>query len=210
LEIARLVETIEAIIFDFGGVISHPQDEKTRQLMSDLLNINHAEFIASYSEHRHPYDTGLLTGHQYWTRICTDHAIDIKTADILKLIELDVNGWTDINRDMLAYILLLQNSTIKTAVLSNMTFDILNHIQATYPWINNFNTSIFSCEHQITKPDKRLYKICIKALQVDPANCLFIDDTKQNIVAAQELGIQAIQFLNEPDFSQKIVIHCQF
>lgn len=202
-----MAETIKAIIFDFGGVISYPQNTIIKYRMMDILNLNYEEFTASYFKHRHPYDTGLLTGQQYWTRIGTDHAINIKAKDILKLIELDVKGWTKINTEMLTYILLLQNSSIKTAVLSNMTFDILNHIQAKYEWINDFDTCIFSCEHKVIKPDRRLYEICIKTLNIDPINCLFIDDTKENVTAAQELGIQAIEFFNEQDFNQKLSIH---
>ena len=201
-----MVETIQAIIFDFGGVISHPQNKEIKYQMMDILKMNYVEFIASYFKHRRPYDAGMLTGQQYWTRICTDHAIDINASDILKLIELDVKGWTEINTEMLAYISLLQNSSLKTAILSNMTFDILAHIQATYQWINDFDTCVFSCEHMLTKPDKRLYEICMDRLHVDPINCLFIDDTKQNIVAAQELGIRVIQFVNEQDFNQKLLI----
>lgn len=203
-----MAETIKAIIFDFGGVISYTQNKEIKYQMSDILDINYAEFLASYFKHRQPYDAGLLTGQQYWTRICTDHEIDIKASDILKLIELDVKGWTEINTEILSYILLLQNSPIKTAVLSNMTFDILTHIQATYRWINDFDACIISCEHKLIKPDKRLFEICIEALHVDPVNCLFIDDTKQNVIAAQELGIKAIQFSNEQDFNQKLLIYC--
>jgi len=202
-----LAETIQAIIFDFGGVISHPQNEDTKNQMIDILKLPYAGFIASYFKHRHLYDTGLLTGHQYWTRICTDHVIDIKASDILKLIELDVKGWTEINTEMLACVLLLQNSSIKTAVLSNMTFDILAHIKSTYQWLNDFDTCIFSCEHKLTKPDKRLYEICLEALHVEPVNCLFIDDTKQNVIAAQELGIRAIHFVNVQEFNRKLLIH---
>jgi putative hydrolase of the HAD superfamily len=198
---------IKAIIFDFGGVISHPQNEEIKYQMIDILKINYTEFIASYFKHRHPYDAGLLTGQQYWTNICTDNMIDIKSSDILKLIELDVRGWTEINAEMLAYVLLLQNSSIKTAVLSNMTFDILTHLQSTYQWINDFEACILSCEHKLTKPDKRLYEICIEALHVDPVNCLFIDDTRQNVVTAQELGIRTIHFSNVQDFNQKLLIH---
>jgi putative hydrolase of the HAD superfamily len=202
-----VAETIKAIIFDFGGVISHPQNEERKHEMNDILNIPYSDFISSYFRHRHQYDAGLITGKEYWKRICTVHAIEVKAIDILKLIKLDVKGWTRINTTMLAYVFLLQNTGIKTALLSNMTLDILTHIRAKYSWINDFHTCIFSCEHHIVKPDKKIYEICLETLDVDPSNCLFIDDTELNVHSARNLGIRAILFLNEQELSRKLLIH---
>lgn len=87
-----------------------------------------------------------------------------------------------------------------------MTYDTMDHIRAKYSWVNEFSTCIFSCEHHIVKPNEEIYEICLDALDVDPYNCIFLDDTERNVNTAHDLGIRAIHFQNEHDFWQKLLM----
>lgn len=53
-----------------------------------------------------------------------------------------------------------------------------------------------SCITGKRKPDPDFYSEVLKHLQVEPANCIFIDDRLKNVEAAVEAGIVGLQFKN--------------
>jgi epoxide hydrolase-like predicted phosphatase len=64
-------------------------------------------------------------------------------------------------------------------------------------WRKNFDFSIFdefivSAKIGIKKPDPRIYLFVCKKLKVKPKNCLFLDDRKENIVAAKKLKMKTL------------------
>jgi len=55
-----------------------------------------------------------------------------------------------------------------------------------------------------SKPNKEIFLLVLKKLQVKPQECLFIDDYKNNILAAESLGMKAIQFISSTDLKKKL------
>ena len=116
----------------------------------------------------------------------------IELKDMYKLIEFDIKCWLDINTETIEYIKSIKDK-IKLALLSNMTFDTLEEIK-NLDWIHYFDTKILSCEEKVSKPDDKIYHICIKKVNVEPQHILFIDDSKENLVAARKMGINILEF----------------
>ena len=53
---------------------------------------------------------------------------------------------------------------------------------------------VFSCHVGMIKPDLRIFrKICDK-YALEPSECVFIDDNKENIEAAKEFGLNTVHF----------------
>lgn len=46
------------------------------------------------------------------------------------------------------------------------------------------------------KPDTEFYKEVVRRLNVDPTNCIFVDDRQKNVEAAIEVGIRGVHFKN--------------
>ena len=57
-----------------------------------------------------------------------------------------------------------------------------------------FKHKIVSGEVHCRKPDLQIYDITLKQIQANANECLFIDDSINNILSAQKLGINAILF----------------
>ena len=53
---------------------------------------------------------------------------------------------------------------------------------------------VFSCDEGVVKPDPRIYMIIIERFDLNPMECVFIDDSKANIMAAKALGMNVIHF----------------
>ncbi|MBR6046045.1 MAG: HAD family phosphatase [Ruminococcus sp.] len=88
----------------------------------------------------------------------------------------------------------------KVYYLSNY-FEYLIH---TCPWALEFipytDGGVFSCRVKVTKPDAEIYRILCERYSLDPADCVFIDDSPKNIVGAEAFGIRGILYTSQsPD-----------
>lgn len=57
-----------------------------------------------------------------------------------------------------------------------------------------FTESIVSGEIRMRKPENRIFAYTIKHLQCNPQECIFVDNSVQNLNAAQEAGINTVLF----------------
>src|SRR3989304_7289123 len=72
-------------------------------------------------------------------------------------------------------------------------FTHIRHNQK-YQFLNNFKDIVISGVVKEIKPEPQIYKILLQRNNLKPENCIFIDDSSDNIVAAQNLGIATIKF----------------
>jgi putative hydrolase of the HAD superfamily len=57
-----------------------------------------------------------------------------------------------------------------------------------------FDDVVISAEVQMHKPQPEIYELAAKRLEVEPAQCLFVDDLRENCEGAEEVGMTAIRF----------------
>lgn len=62
------------------------------------------------------------------------------------------------------------------------------------PLLSYFNGGIFSFEVRCEKPSMNIYYSLINTYNLKPQECIFFDDLKENVEAAKNIGINAIQF----------------
>jgi HAD superfamily hydrolase (TIGR01509 family) len=77
-------------------------------------------------------------------------------------------------------------------ILSNMSKEGLEVIKQKYDFFKLCDGEIFSCNVHTVKPDTVMYLFLLKEYNLDPAECLFIDDVQENIDAAKAVGIDGI------------------
>lgn len=83
-------------------------------------------------------------------------------------------------------------------ILSNIN-DKFYVIKKEFPVLGLFENYVLSCEVHINKPDKRIYQALLQKYELIPEECLFIDDKESNVLAAKELGIEALVFRSYED-----------
>ena len=79
------------------------------------------------------------------------------TETLGKLIELDNEQWTRVNPEMLALGRRLRKAGAKTAILSNMEFEMLAAMEAKFQWLSEFAVKIFSCKVRMAKPAAEIF-----------------------------------------------------
>jgi putative hydrolase of the HAD superfamily len=62
-----------------------------------------------------------------------------------------------------------------------------------------FDVTVISAEVHMHKPQPEIYRLAAKRLEVDPAECIFVDDLKENCDGAEAVGMTAIRHRSAPE-----------
>jgi putative hydrolase of the HAD superfamily len=86
---------------------------------------------------------------------------------------------------------LLDQVTVKTAVLTNNHFLVREHLEFLFPELYALcgENSFVSAQFGAAKPDPAAYLACAAAMGVAPADTLFIDDSAKNVDGAVQAGM---------------------
>jgi|SRR5271155_713111 putative hydrolase of the HAD superfamily len=185
---------IKAIVFDYGQVLARRPTAEEFGRMGKMFDVSSEVFFDLWEASRGPYDRGDLTAEEYWLKMAaqTNSSIDHKQIQILRDAEVEI--WAHPIPGMLNWMNQLHAAGIKTALLSNMPWDLVNYVQRNFKWMDSFTFKTFSAEVRLIKPDPAIYAHTLNGLEVPAAEALFLDDRIPNVEAARALGIHAIQF----------------
>lgn len=197
----RRMQTIGAVLFDFGKVLTLSPNAAAWQRMQDVSGLTEAELSQGYWALRDDYDAGLFTGDTYWNRIAGTELSD-EQRRLLKRADVDL--WTDMNEPMLAWVARLHANGFRTGILSNMPDSMAEGICERFDWIANFDHTVWSHALKLRKPDAAIYRAAIEGLRVPAAQILFIDDKPENTLAAEEAGMQAVTYHDHDQFVQEM------
>ena len=78
--------------------------------------------------------------------------------------------------------------------LSNWSQHIFDRCGDNLSFLPLFDGGIFSCRVHMIKPDPAIYKLLCDTYDLDPAQCVFIDDSRKNVDAARAFGIPSVHF----------------
>jgi putative hydrolase of the HAD superfamily len=195
---------IDAVLFDYGQVLSNPPDPKAWTRLLAITGLNEAHLHGSYWKFRHDYDRGALTGQTYWQAVAVDAAITLDAAQVTALIATDVDLWSSLNLPMVEWAARLQQAGVRTGILSNIGDSMAEGLVARFPWLSGFDQCIWSYELSMAKPEPAIFLKTAEALHTAPAKILFIDDREDNIAAAGALGMQTIQYTNHKAFEHEM------
>jgi len=191
-----LQSRITTVIFDFGGVLGHPQDPERAATMASLCGLPMERFRLLYARDRLELDRGTLTAEHYWGRILQEAGVASSPELVERIEREDALGWTRVNQRVVDWSDELRGAGYRTAILSNMPTDKLSFMRASgrMGWIGNFEAVIFSCDVALVKPEPAIYRLCLEMLAVTPGECIFLDDSPVNVEGARAVGINALLF----------------
>lgn len=88
----------------------------------------------------------------------------------------------------------LQERGYGVYLLSNYPRRIYSQSIEELAFVEIVDGAVFSYEVQYTKPEREIYETLLRKYGLNPTECVFIDDNRANIVAANELGMATIHF----------------
>lgn len=116
--------------------------------------------------------------------------------------------WDDsltLKKDSFAFAQSLKQQGFNLYILSNIQSEVYQRLVARYPeWQTLFSGAIISAEVKLIKPDPRIFELCLNTFHLKASECLFFDDTYENIKSAKQLGIHAVWFQNLDDVKRQL------
>ena len=98
----------------------------------------------------------------------------------------------------------LRRAKIPMAALSNypVWWRFIEEKLTLSRWID---WSFVSCRTGLRKPHPDAYLRAAQALELDPQDCLFVDDREDNVCGARDVGMQAVRFGDAPSLRRELV-----
>jgi putative hydrolase of the HAD superfamily len=194
----------DAVVFDYGRVLSHPPTLAELREFAAVVGISEPPFFQIYSDTRDEYDCGRHDFHGHWQNFARAAGVSLSRDKVERIVEYENRMWLRINPQMLKLAARIRSYRVPTAILSNMPPDLLQQIRDNFDWLNDFDVQVWSCEHGVIKPEPQIYRICLDALGCEPWRALFFDDRPRNVEGARRAGMEAYVF-ESPEQAAAIV-----
>ncbi|MFM2481730.1 HAD family hydrolase [Celerinatantimonas sp. YJH-8] len=78
--------------------------------------------------------------------------------------------------------------------LTDNVHEIVAYLKNKYDFWPLFNGAIVSAEVGYMKPSQEIYHELFNQYQLEPSECIFLDDMPHNVAGAEAVGMKAIQF----------------
>ena len=182
---------IKNIVFDFGDVFINLDKEATFKRLKEL-GVN--EFTIELLELAKQYEMGMIT---------TQEFVNTFKSYFPSISETDFkNAWNSMLLDFplyrLSFLKSLANSKKYRIFLLSNTNDLhISWIQKTWgrklfsEFKNCFEKFYLSHEIHLRKPNKNIYEFVIESNKLAPEETFFVDDTEENTIMANKLGIKS-------------------
>ena len=99
----------------------------------------------------------------------------------------------------------LHEAGVPLYALSNWSAETFPVARPRYAFLGWFDGIVISGEVRVSKPDRRIFEALLDRHGLEAGAILFIDDTAENIAAAEALGIRSIRFTDGPALRRELV-----
>jgi putative hydrolase of the HAD superfamily len=194
---------LRAVVFDYGIVLTGPPDAEAWAAMLRITGLPEERFQSLYWANRIALDEGKLTGIGYWQKLLREAGQPLDYAEDLS--RWDALLWTVENPVMVAWQVAVKERGLLTAILSNISDNVLESVEHEFGWIHRFDVLVWSYQLGVVKPDPTIYRYTLDKLGTQPEETLFIDDKRPNVEAARALGMQAIEYSSVERLREELI-----
>jgi putative hydrolase of the HAD superfamily len=188
---------IDAVVFDYGGVLTTPLRVSTPLWLAadgitpDSFAATMREWLgrdAAAGSPVHRLETGELSGPEFErlfaARLVTEDGTPVVPAGLLGRLFAGMA----VDEAMLALVGDLRAAGVLVGLLSNSW---ANH----YPdeLLALFDAVVISGDVGLRKPDPVIYGLVLDKLAVPAARSVFVDDAPVNVAAAEKLGMRGVR-----------------
>lgn len=185
---------IKALLFDFGGVLLRTENQEPRKALANKYAISKSEleYLVFASSSSYQAMVGEISARQHWQEIAK--ILSIASEEIIDLRNQFFSG-DRLDLNLITYLRNMRKD-YKIGLLSNAWDDLRSLLKEEFGIIEVFDAVIISAEVGLIKPDPRIYQLAAEKLSVATNQVIFIDDVTENVAAARNSGMFAIQFLS--------------
>jgi putative hydrolase of the HAD superfamily len=192
---------IEAVIWDFGGVLTtspfeaFTRFETERGLPADIIRrtnaTNHWENAWAKFERA---EVDLDAFDRLFAAESLALGAEVRGKDVLPLLS------GDLRPEMVEALRRIAAKFKTGCITNNLPANAIGSASGRTLYIAEvmvlFNHVIESAKIGMRKPDPRIYRMMVEALSVDPQKCVYLDDLGVNLKPAREMGMKTIKVTN--------------
>jgi putative hydrolase of the HAD superfamily len=187
-----VIMTIEAVVFDIGGVFEITPDLGWAPAWESRLGLALGELGERMGDAWRDGGIGAISEagvHQA--------ARERLGLDEGQLAELMADLWRDYlgtaNTELIEYARRLR-PRYRTGILSNSFVGAREREQAAYGFEDLVDEIVYSHECGLSKPDPGTYALVCARLGVEPGETVFVDDTEMCVEGARRAGLHAVLY----------------
>jgi putative hydrolase of the HAD superfamily len=194
---------IEAVIWDFGGVLTtspfeaFARFETERGLPADIIRrtnaANHWENAWAKFERA---EVDLATFDELFAAESLALGAEVRGRDVLPLLS------GDLRPEMVEALRRVKQSFKTGCITNNLPANAIGSKSGRSLYVAEvmalFDHIIESAKIGLRKPDPRIYGMMVEALGIDPKRCVYLDDLGVNLKPAREMGMTTIKVINAP------------
>lgn len=192
---------IEAVIWDFGGVItSSPFEafarfETERDLPHDIIRrtnaANHWENAWAKFERA---EVDIDTFDELFAAESRSLGAEVRGKDVVALLS------GDLRPEMIEALRRVKANFKTGCITNNLPANAMGSTGGRSLYIAEvmtlFDHIIESAKIRLRKPDPRIYQMMVEALGVDPKRCVYLDDLGVNLKPARDMGMTTIKVVS--------------
>jgi epoxide hydrolase-like predicted phosphatase len=181
--------SIEAVIWDLGGVIVRTEDLTPRDTLAERLGLSRTEInrIVFEGDARLSAQRGEVDGNAHMQAISQKFGMDLSE------FRRQFFGGDQVDQELVAFIRGLRPGR-KTALLSNALSNLRAYLSEEWKISDAFDLIVVSAEEGLMKPDPAIYRLALERLAVPASAAVFIDDVAANVDAAVAIGMRGLVF----------------
>lgn len=194
--------SVQAVCWDLGGVLLRTVDRQRRDEWERQLGLAAGELERMVFENRTAQlaAVGKADEAQIWRDLAgalrlTDPERDRLAAEFFAGDRVD--------QELVRYIRSLR-PRMKTGMISNAWPEIRRYLVHEWRIADAFDDLVLSAEVGLAKPDPAIYRLALSRLGVEAQQAVFVDDFEVNVIAARQVGMQAVHF-RSPDQARRDV-----
>lgn len=185
--------SIKAILFDFDGVLTTDKTGSltTTRYLSARTGIELSRVQSVFRRFNGDLTLGKTTHEQIWGEICRALGQEIG-FDLLR----EAFESTPLNKRMFDLARTLR-SRHRVGIVTDNKKDRIDVLKKMHDLPSLFDPIVVSAEVGSGKDDPRIFQKALDRLGVQPGECVFIDNDRDNLVAPGALGIHTVFFDDE-------------
>jgi FMN phosphatase YigB (HAD superfamily) len=199
-----MTTTIDAVIFDIGGVLVQTHDLEPRRRWERLLGLPDwglSDAVFGSEASREAF-VGRADADDVWRSVAERFGLDDAQR---AQVEQDFWAGDVVNERWITDIAALQQR-MPTAILSNAWRDMSLRDRRRID-MSGFTCVTYSWEEGVRKPDAAIYERTLERLGIrDASRALFIDDFVENVEAARGVGLRAVRYLPGMELAPQLII----
>lgn len=185
-------DVVRAVIFDYGGVLGRTADPLPRRELERRFDLEPGGVYKAVfgSPLWDEVQTGRIGSAEFWDDV--GQRLGLNAQESAEFREAFWSG-DRLDEELVALIRHLRGEGYRTALLSNAPASARQRLEE-QGIANAFDAIVISGCEGMMKPDPAIFELTLERMGVPTEGAVFVDDFRENVAAARQVGLRAVRF----------------